>query len=481
MKIKNIAGNIQSLLLSHISVSVLFLLLIFELELAMEPIVIFVYACLSASSYYILLKNEWETSRDLSLEIVYLIGCVFRFVIPSFFASWMIFNDSKIIYFNSDVSDYAFPTIVWMNIFHIIFYTIFKLKSDNISLGGQLRELFEKYDVFLIVAAIYVISFPFRAINNLLVLLDVSQSIMALLNNIGNLSIILLLFNCAYKYTRFRHFILILFCITEFIYACLFTFYKSYMIMPILFYVIFWIVWHKNEKKKVLTKSFYVLCISSFILVNGFVFPFMGAKRIVAGYSVELDAGINDYSLAEVFNYMKSDNGGDKEETNTLLDRQDAVPVNAFFYKDVNCKNKYHSELIVKSVLVSIPKIIYPDKPYNNVGMMATEYVRTGVMNDKSRASCYTYAGLVGGSYLWGGPVGLLLCAILTGYFMSIYNNFLLRNTKNPLAIMYYMLFLVAAMSAFEETADGGIGRLLSFIPIVILIKVTSFFLVHKK
>ena len=64
---------------------------------------------------------------------------------------------------------------------------------------------------------------------------------------------------------------------------------------------------------------------------------------------------------------------------------------------------------------------------------------------------------------------------------MSIYNNFLLRNTKNPLAIMYYMLFLVAAMSAFEETADGGIGRLLTFIPIVILVKATSFFLARKK
>ena len=481
MKIRNIAGNIQTLLLSHICVSVLFLLLIFELGLEMEPVAILIYACLSAGSYYMLLKNEWETSRDLSLEIVYLVGCVFRFVIPSFVTSWMIFNDSKIIYINSDVSDYAFPTIVWMNIFHIIFYTIFKLKSNNISLGGQLRVLFEEYDVFLIVAAIYIISFPFRVVNNLLVFLDVSQSIMALLNNIGNLSIILLLFNCTYKYTRIRHFLFVLFCIAEFIYAGLFTFYKVYMIMPIVFYLVFWVVWHKNGNKKVLTKPFLVLCISSFIFVNGFVFPFMGAKRIVAGYSVELDAGINDYSLAEVFNYMKSDNGRDNEETNTLLDRQDAVPVNAFFYKDVNCKNKYHSELIVKSVLVSIPRIIYPDKPYNNVGMMATEYVRTGVMNDKSRASCYTYAGLVGGSYLWGGPVGLLLCAILTGYFMSIYNNFLLRNTKNPLAIMYYMLFLVAAMSAFEETADGGIGRLLTFIPIVILVKATSFFLARKK
>ena len=262
MKIKNIAGNIQSLLLSHISVSVLFLLLIFELGLAMEPMVIFVYACLSASSYYILLKNEWETSRDLSLEIVYLVGCVFRFVIPSFVTSWMIFNDSKIIYINSDVSDYAFPTIVWMNIFHIIFYTIFKLKSNNISLGGQLRVLFEEYDVFLIVAAIYIISFPFRVVNNLLVFLDVSQSIMALLNNIGNLSIILLLFNCTYKYTRIRHFLFVLFCIAEFIYAGLFTFYKVYMIMPIVFYLLFWVVWHKNGNKKVITKPFLVLCIS---------------------------------------------------------------------------------------------------------------------------------------------------------------------------------------------------------------------------
>ena len=170
MKIRNIAGNIQTLLLSHICVSVLFLLLIFELGLEMEPVAILIYACLSAGSYYMLLKNEWETSRDLSLEIVYLVGCVFRFVIPSFVTSWMIFNDSKIIYINCDVSDYAFPTIVWMNIFHIIFYTIFKLKSNNISLGGQLRVLFEEYDVFLIVAAIYIISFPFRVVNNLLVI-----------------------------------------------------------------------------------------------------------------------------------------------------------------------------------------------------------------------------------------------------------------------------------------------------------------------
>ena len=481
MKIKNIAGNIQSLLLSHICVSILFLLLIFELDLATDPSVIFVYACLSAGSYYILLKNEWEANRDLSLEIVYLVGCLFRFVIPTFATAWMIFNESKILYFGSDVSDYTFPTIVWMNIFHILFYTIFKLKANNITFGSRLRELFTNYDIFVIVAVIYIISFPFRAVNNLLIFFDVSQSVRGLLNNVGNLSIVLLLFNCAYKYTRFRHFVLVLFCVVEFIYASLFSFYKAYMIMPLVFYVIFWIVWHKHENKTVLTKPFWALCIASFIFVNGFVFPYMTAKRIVAGYSVELDAGLNDYSLSDVFDHMRSNKDGDEYETNTLLDRQDAVPVNAFYYKDVIGKNKYHSELLVKSILVTIPRILYPEKPYNNVGMMATEYARTGVMNDKSIASCYTYVGLVGGSYLWGGPVGVVICAILVGFFISVYNNFLLKNITNPLSIMYYMLLLVAAMSAFEETHDGGIGRLLSYIPIVILIKVTSFFLAHKK
>ena len=156
MKIKNIAGNIQSLLLSHICVSILFLLLIFELDLATDPSVIFVYACLSAGSYYILLKNEWEANRDLSLEIVYLVGCLFRFVIPTFATAWMIFNESKILYFGSDVSDYTFPTIVWMNIFHILFYTIFKLKANNITFGSRLRELFTNYDIFVIVAVIYI-------------------------------------------------------------------------------------------------------------------------------------------------------------------------------------------------------------------------------------------------------------------------------------------------------------------------------------
>ena len=446
MKIKNIAGNIQSLLLSHICVSILFLLLIFELDLATDPSVIFVYACLSAGSYYILLKNEWEANRDLSLEIVYLVGCLFRFVIPTFATAWMIFNESKILYFGSDVSDYTFPTIVWMNIFHILFYTIFKLKANNITFGSRLRELFTNYDIFVIVAVIYIISFPFRAVNNLLIFFDVSQSVRGLLNNVGNLSIVLLLFNCAYKYTRFRHFVLVLFCVVEFIYASLFSFYKAYMIMPLVFYVIFWIVWHKHENKTVLTKPFWALCIASFIFVNGFVFPYMTAKRIVAGYSVELDAGLNDYSLSDVFDHMRSNKDGDEYETNTLLDRQDAVPVNAFYYKDVIGKNKYHSELLVKSI-----------------------------------ASCYTYVGLVGGSYLWGGPVGVVICAILVGFFISVYNNFLLKNITNPLSIMYYMLLLVAAMSAFEETHDGGIGRLLSYIPIVILIKVTSFFLAHKK
>ena len=480
MKANNLAGNIQPLLLSHFSVSVLFLLLVFMFDLAMEPTIIIVYACLSAGTYFILLKNEWESYRDLSLEILYLVGCVFRFVLPTFVTFWVILNGSKMLYFDSDVSDYAFPTIIWMNIFHIMFYTIFKLKSKNITIGSRLRMLFEKYDMYVIVAVIYVISLPFRAINNLLIFFDVSQYVMSLLNNVGNLSIILLLFNCAYNYTRFKHFLLILLCTTEFIFASLFTFYKTYMIMPILFYMFFWIIWHKTEKKKVLTGSFLILCISSFVLVNSFVFPFMDSKRIVSGFSVELNAGLNVYSMADVFNYMNS-NKEREEDTNTLLDRQDAVPVNAFFYKDVNCKNKYHPELLKKSVLIAIPRILYPDKPYNNVGMMVTEYARTGIMDDNSVSTSYTYTGLVGGSYLWGGPVGLLLCAILGGFFMSVYNNFLLRNITNPIAIMYYMLFLMAALSAFEETHDGGIGRLLSFIPIAILVKVTSFFLAHKK
>ena len=481
MKIRNIAGNIQTLLLSHICVSVLFLLLIFELGLEMEPVVILIYACLSAGSYYMLLKNEWERSRDLSLEIVYLVGCVFRFVIPSFVTSWMIFNDSKIIYFTGDVSDYAFPAIVWMNIFHILFYTVFKLKAENVTLGSKLRDLFDDYDIFKIIAVIYLISFPFRAFNYLLMFFDVSQYIRSMLNNVGNLSIILMLFNCAYKYTKTRHVLLIAFCVAEFVYASFFTYYKVYMIMPIVFYLIFWVVWRKNEKKKVLTKGFWILCFDSFVFINGFVFPFMGAKRVVAGFSVELDAGVNDYSISDVFDYMKNGHNIDEIESNTLLDRQDAVPVNTYFYKDVITKNKYHSELLVKSILVTIPRIIYPEKPYNNLGKMATEYVRTGVMNDKSTASCFTYVGLLGGSYLWGGPLGVVICAILIGYFMSLYNNFLLRNITNPLAIMYYMLFLVAAMSAFEETHDGGIGRLLSFIPIAILVKATSFFLARKK
>lgn len=481
MKINNIAGHIQSLLLSHICVSVLFLLLIFELGLAMEPTVIFVYACLSAGSYYMLLKNEWNTNRDLSLEIVYLVGCVFRFVLPTFVVSWMIFNESKILYFNNDVSDYAFPTIVWMNIFHVLLYTVFKLKSDNATLGGKLRDLFTRYDVFMFVTIVYLIAFPFRAFNSFLVFFDVSQSVRALLNNIGNLSIILLLFNCAYKYSHFRHVVLVLFCIVEFVYAGIFTFYKVYMIMPIVFYVIFWIVWRKNDNKKVLTKQFWVICIVSFILVNGLVFPFMGAKRIVAGYSVELDAGLNDYSMSDVFDYMLGNKGEEENETNTLMDRQDAVPVNTYFYKDVNGKNTYHSELLVKSILITIPRIIYPDKPYNNIGMMATEYVRTGVMNDKSNAPCYTYVGLVGGSYLWGGSVAVVLCALLVGFFVSAYNNFLLRNIRNPFSMIYYIMLLVTAMSAFEETPDGGIGKLLSFIPIVILIKVTSFLFFRNK
>lgn len=251
--------------------------------------------------------------------------------------------------------------------------------------------------------------------------------------------------------------------------------------MPILFYVIFWIVWNKNERKKVITMPFFVLCLSSFILVNSFVFPYMDAKRIVSGFSVELNASTNNYSMADVFDHMKSARSRVEEQSNTLLDRQNAVPVNAFFYMDVNCKNKYHTEILKKSILVAIPRIIYPGKPYNNVGMMVTEYARTGMMFDDSVTTGYTYAGLVGGSYLWGGPVGLLLCAILGGFFISAYNNFLLRNIKNPLALLFYMLFLVMAMSAFEETHDGGIGRLVSFIPIAILVKVTSLIPARKK
>lgn len=481
MKIQNIPVNIQSLILSHISISVVLLWIIFELDLFLEPVPILGYSILSFIVFTKLLKHEWSTNYDIGIEIVYLIGCFFRFVLPSFGFFYTVILHDKIEYFDSDVTEFAFPTIVWMNIMHIIMFTIFKIRSQGYSFGRILRDFLSKKDVFYWLVALYVILIPVRFYGVIFSVVQRTQFLENIIDNIVNAILIVLAFSAAFRFNHRRHVFLIFICAINFLLASILSFYKFNMLVPILTYIIFFILHQREERKPIITHKSIVLVLGVLTFVSVVVFPFMTAKRIVAGFTVETNSATVDYTLFDIVDVMYDADINEIVSSNTLFDRQDAVPVNAFYYQDVQKKNEYHPELLIKSVLISIPRIIYPDKPYNNIGMMATEYAQTGVINDKSVTSCYTYVGFLGGSYFWGGAWGSVICAVLSGFFLALYNIFLLRRIYNPIALLSYLVFLLTAISAFEETHDGGIGRLFSFIPVVILIKITSFFFSRNK
>jgi hypothetical protein len=203
----------------------------------------------------------------------------------------------------------------------------------------------------------------------------------------------------------------------------------------------------------------------------------MNEKRDRFGYDPYIGSATKEYSNMEILDDLFSGKIKYTEEDNTseqFINRMDAITTNAFFYKHADAFEKCIYHFIKSTVLLSIPKVIYPDKPLNDIGLMATSLANSGTLNPVNETS-YTYIGFFASSYMIGGIVAVIIMCLLNGLIYAKIYGFVLNNILNPFALLLLLRILLEAFTAYEETTTGGIGSWISYLMILLLIVMTNF------
>lgn len=475
MKLLIKKGNI--LLNVHIVLSVIFYMLINLADLANCFELMFVYSLWSLFIYIKLIQNEYLSSKGLTIEMLYLVASVMRFVWPGITDSIDVLNGEKITYMRDyiDVTPYIFPTLVAMNITHGLFYKILRKYRSNINFEDNVSKMVNRFNIIPLAVVLYLLGMIFRYY--LMDAITLFSSTLALWVNKMTLgAIMMFVFSTTYNYKRSSYILLVLAVVGEVVYNMFFTFYKTNMIIPILLLLAYYVYKSKYSNTKLFTRKFVSLTVIIFFFVNLIIFPFVNSKRMLNDFDPLTNKGTNTVSNIEIMSDVIANIGKDVSEGEKygIVSRQNAISVNAFYYGDVIMKDEYHWDLLKKGILVAIPSFLYPNKPKNDIGLMASGYVLTGYFQNTSETTAYTYVGMFGSSYFIGGWLAVIIFTFLNGWVISKSRNYFVSHSDNVLAMIFYFLLLqTAVVTGFEEVHDGGVLRLISIGINVLLVKMT--------
>ena len=120
-------GIKYSAIIYNILISFVFLGLIWAFDLKEEYGLMLLYSINSAVVFMLLFREEVANYKGLSPNLLLLVGYTLRLVYPSIEMSIGALQGEKItfLFTYNDVTDHIFPTLVWMNIYYMIFYYAF--------------------------------------------------------------------------------------------------------------------------------------------------------------------------------------------------------------------------------------------------------------------------------------------------------------------------------------------------------------------
>ena len=234
--------NCNKLLNVHIVFSAIFFMLINIADLSNCYHLMLIYSLWSVFIYVNLIKNEYFSSKGLTVEMLYLVASIMRFVWPGISDSIDLLNGEKITYMRDyiDVTPYIFPTLVSMNITHGIFYKILRKYRTVINFEDNISKIVKRFNIIPLAIVIYLLGMIFRCF-----LIDVfmsfSSTLASWINKMTLGAIMMLVFNTTYNYKRRSYFLLVLAVVGEVVYNMLFSYYKTNLIIPILLLLAFYV------------------------------------------------------------------------------------------------------------------------------------------------------------------------------------------------------------------------------------------------
>lgn len=462
-RIKTYSPEIK-LIIYNLFISFVSLSLIWAFDLKEEYGMMLLYSINSAIVFALLFREEVVNYKGLSPNLLLLIGYTLRLVYPSLEMSIGAINGERydFLFYENNVTDYIFPTVVWMNIYYMAFYYAFIRFSKGITLDGYINPYLDKYHFMSIAILMFIPGLLYEIVTSFIPAFVIPSIVNTIFGGLTKLALLIQVFNAALRYTKLKHRVLIILVVSEMLRAMFFGFYKSPIMVPFIFYMLFVFLRCKSQGKSVITPKLMALVVAFFAFITFFVYPFMTIKRIESGFSVEVGAtGIatREYSNVDIIKDVLA--GGGKYETEELSTsgRFNAIPANAFFYKESVTKGLRTFVLAKSNAELLVPRFINPKKHAAQAGLMTFAYAHTGSFMNYDVAVSNNYVGQFASGYLLGGGLLTIILAFLNGMLMIVFYNYLTKNITNFFALILIVGQLFSTLEGFEEIHDGGVLR----------------------
>lgn len=426
------------------------------------------YGWILLAIYFALLWSEFRFS-GLNLYCVYVIGITFRLALPVIILSNAALNGDSLIIDDNDVTGYVFKTSLAMNSCYMLFILLLSHFLRKTILCLNLSSYFYSKKFLKYIFGIYAFVFLIRIFPYLL---SFSDTIRFLCLSLSYVVLLFLAFYCAYN-PKDKKVLLLFFLIDiiEILYHTLFGFFKGPIAISACFLLLYYFFKCKFQGKPILSFKFtiYLSVFLSFLLL--FIYPFISIKRIVAQVDPSTGVPTQSYSNLDIIRTIASYNLEDVEEGNALnelMERESAILPNAQFYMFTK-QSGTHQEIIINNFRMMIPAIINPNKKRMDSGRMVVSYAQSRTFDSYDIQSS-GYCGVFGGSFFWGGILGVILTVVINAFVISRLLKYGIKNIDNPLAVMLIVMVLMNAVNAFEEVHDGGIIQNVNYLLMLLLV-----------
>lgn len=442
-----------------------------------------IYAFWQFLVYGKLLYSELKTT-GLNLLSLFFMGAIMTVALPSYSYAVGLIEGSKFYCLDAyEITDFVFRTAAAMNVYYSLFILLLTRFSNNRLFIVDIDYVAKKYNLFLIVIVLYVISFIFRIFPLLAI---ISSTLDQLAGSLPLLVVFVLAIYCGLSEKKDKYFWLFLVILFSEI-ACSFIFgmYKGTIIIYAFMYILYYYLHNRTVGRRIINTKSVFLGVFFLVFIIYIVYPFIIIKRNESGFGLNKDDSeikevdnVDIFMRVITFDYdMESIGGSDGGLGDAFIGRLSAVYANAFFYQDAY-KNEFHSEMLKMSIKKMIPHIIWPDKPEGSDGNMTYSYMIGKEFNPLDVSA--NFIGLFAGAYFWGGWPGALLMCVINAWVLALLLKTCFSNLNNLFSWIILTMILVPMMRCFEESCDGGIRVDVSYLIYIIIIKITSPYFIKK-
>ena len=413
------------------------------------------YSIVTIVVFSILFLSE-ARFNGLSLLLLFLLAAFMRLVIPAYEMSIELLDGEKFSYAR-DYSTFVFPAVLGMNVYYTLFILLLTRFSKDKYLSFRFEELTNIKHMRLFAIIIFIIG----AISTIIEAFPILDSLRGHFSQLMLVSLILLAFYCAYKDDKGTLRLFYILISLNVIIALFFGFYKSKIILPIATYVLYYYLYCRRNQKHLINVKFIGLVIFLALFLFGFVYPFMTLKRVETQWDPDTNEVVAQYSNIDFIQRVLKGETNFQEETreertSAIADRQNAIPVNSFFYMSAY-ERGFNTRLLKEALTLSLPRWLGGSgKETIGQGYLAEAYLFSESFNIAG-VSSNSYVGVFASSYFWGGWFAVFLMCMFNAWFISFLFEFSQKNVKNIFALIILLSILLSSVACFEEVHDGGI------------------------